>query len=69
MNDTIYALVGGKWSNVMRGGQKPDVYVTYATDSRPNDSWRWWAAGRVGEAETLEDAKRAAEAVVERREP
>lgn len=46
---------------------EPKAIVTFATEPSPetgHEGWCWWALGRMGEAETYEDAKKAAENAV-----
>lgn len=47
-------LVGGEW--VTPDGREPDATVTYA-----DPGWVWWARGRMGQAPTYDEARRAAE--------
>ena len=68
MKDTIYDLIDGRWHFRLRPPSA--AVVAYCSEPSPETGhigWCWWAAGRMGDAETLEDAKRAAEAVVESR--
>ena len=76
MKDTIYDLIAGKWCiriQPLESFAKEaliDAVVVYTTEPSPETGhvgWCWWAAGRMGEADSLEDAKRAAEAAVARR--
>jgi hypothetical protein len=55
-------LVAGQW--VVAGEYEPDAVVTYASEPSPETGhvgWCWWARGRMGESDSYESAKLAAE--------
>lgn len=62
-------FVDGRWIHPSPSGPEPDAVVTYTTVPSPETGhvgWCWWARGRMGDAQSYEDAKRAAEAALRR---
>lgn len=63
-------LVNGKWRHGERDqsdSREHDAVITYATEPSPETGhvgWCWWALGKMGDAKTLHEAMRAAEAAV-----
>ena len=63
-------LVDGKWRCGERGadyGREAEAVITYATEPSPETGhvgWVWWAQGKMGDAESLQAAREAAEAAL-----
>lgn len=57
----------GEWHWGSCSEYEPDAVITYAAEPSPETGhvgWVWWARGKMGDAPTLADAMRAAEAVL-----
>jgi len=57
--------VEGEWC--LAGQDEPSAVISFATLPHPDTGhigWIWWALGKLGDADSYEDAKRKAEAVI-----
>jgi len=65
-NPFPFCLVDGKWIFGEKETENADIkaYVVYTTQPSPetgHEGWVWWAHGRMGDSETLQDAMSQAE--------
>ncbi len=60
----------GEWMPAPKDGPEPAAVVTYTREPSPETGhigWCWWALGKMGDAPSLDEAKRLAEEEIARR--
>lgn len=61
----------GEWRVPIADGPEPQAVVTYTEEPSPETGhvgWCWWALGRMGDANSYDEARRKAEASLSKTE-